>query len=91
MPEIARFYGIIIRIFTETGERHHVPHVHAYYQGDVAIFGINPVQLLAGDLPRRQRRFVVAWMELYQDELMDNWNLALNRQPIHKVPPLQKA
>lgn len=91
MPEISRFYGIIIRIFTETGERHHVPHVHAYYQGHVAVFGINPVQLLAGKLSRRQRRFVVAWMELYQDELMDNWNLALNRQPIHKVPPLQKT
>ena len=74
MPEISRFFGIIIRMFVEVGGPHHTPHFHAYYQDDVGIFGINPIELLAGDLPRRQRRLVEAWAELHQDELKEDWS-----------------
>jgi len=42
MPELSRFFGIIIRMFWEVGEPHHLPHFHAYYQNDVAVYGINP-------------------------------------------------
>ncbi|MFN0067182.1 MAG: DUF4160 domain-containing protein [Limisphaerales bacterium] len=56
MPELARFYGIIIRIFSEPSGRHHVAHFHAYYGEHVAVFTINPVALLAGELPPRQRK-----------------------------------
>jgi hypothetical protein len=90
MPELSRFSGIIIRIFTETGERHHRPHVHAYYQNQMAVFSIDPIELITGELPRRQQRLVEAWMELYQDELMENWRLAVAGEPINKVPPLQR-
>lgn len=90
MPEICRFYGIIIRIFTETGVQHHTPHVHIYYQDNKAVYGIHPVDLIAGNLPRRQQRLVEAWMELYQEELLENWQLALAGQPINKIPPLQR-
>lgn len=48
MPEICRFYGIIIRMFAEPEAQHHVPHFHAYYQERVAVFGVDPVELLAG-------------------------------------------
>ncbi len=89
MAEICRFYGIIIRIFNETGERHHTPHLHAYYQNFRAVYAIAPIEIIAGELPRRQQRFVEAWMELYQEELLENWNLAVNGQPINKLPPLQ--
>lgn len=60
MPELARFYGIIIRMFSEPSGQHHAAHFHAYYGEHVAVFTINPVGLLAGELPARQRRLVEA-------------------------------
>ncbi len=77
-------------MFTETGERHHTPHLHAYYQETKAVFGIDPIELIAGQLPRRQQRFVEAWMELYQEELLENWNLANAGEPINRIPPLRR-
>jgi hypothetical protein len=69
MPEISRFFGVIVRMYMEAGQPHHLPHFHAYYQDSVAVFTIDPVELLGGNLPRRQRRLVEAWAELHQDEL----------------------
>jgi hypothetical protein len=60
MPELSRFFGIIIRMYAEDGP-HHVPHIHAYYQGEVGIYGLDPIMLIAGSLPKRQQRFVEAW------------------------------
>jgi len=90
MPEVSRFFGIIIRMFTETGEQHHVPHVHAYYQNDKATFRIDNGKLLAGYLPRRQHRLVEEWIELYQAELLENWSQADAGDPIDPVPPLKR-
>lgn len=58
MPEPSRFFGIIIRMYMEVSKPHHSPHFHAYYQEDTAVFGLEPVDLIAGSLPRRQRRLV---------------------------------
>ena len=66
MPELSRFFGIIIRMFMEVGAQHHIPHFHAYYQGEAGIFSIDPIELVAGSLPKRQRRLVEAWAELHQ-------------------------
>lgn len=60
MPEWCRFFGIIIRMYSETGGLHHVPHFHAHYQDAVGIYGIDPIELIAGSLPQRQHRLVVA-------------------------------
>lgn len=90
MPEIARFYGIIVRIFTETGVQHHLPHIHVVYQGYSAVFSIEPIDMIEGALPRRQQRLVEAWIELYQVELMDNWRLANRGEPVQNIPPLQR-
>lgn len=57
----------------EAGEPHHLPHFDAYYQDEVAVIGLNPVDLIAGSLPRRQRRLVEAWAELHQEELETDW------------------
>ncbi len=89
MPELSRFFGIIIRMFVEVGEPHHAPHFHAYYQDAVAVFTIVPVDLIAGDLPARQRRLVEAWTEMHQAELREAWEqLQVGRLP-QKVVPLQ--
>ena len=60
MPEICRFFGIIIRMFAEPAGQHHRPHFHVYYQDSVAIVAIDTVELIGGSLPRRQQRLVEA-------------------------------
>ena len=58
MPEISRFFGIIVRMFVEAGGSHHRPHFHAYYQDHVAVIGVDTIELLEGGLPRRQQRWL---------------------------------
>jgi hypothetical protein len=89
MPEISRFFGVIIRMYTEVSTKHNLPHFHAYYQEMVAIYGIDSIDLLAGKLPLRQQRFVEAWAELHQEELLTNWNRLQNGQPPEKIIPLK--
>lgn len=72
----------------EAGEAHHLPHFHAYYQDDVAVFNLDPVDLIAGTLPRRQRRLVEAWAELHQDELLTDWQLLQDGEPPIPIDPL---
>ena len=89
MPELCRFFGIIIRMFAETGSPHHAAHFHAYYQSEVGIFSITPVDLIAGSLPVRQRRLVEAWAELHQAELSADWQgLQSGRKPA-PIEPLR--
>ena len=90
MPEIARFFGIIIRMYVcRGGGPHHRPHFHAYYQQEVAIFGIDSVDLLAGSLPRPQQRFVEAWAELHQQELLANWERLQDGRLPARIEPLR--
>ena len=88
MPELSRFFGIIIRMYAEVEGPHHLPHFHAYYQDDLAVFTIDPVNLIAGSLPRRQLRFVEAWAELHQAELMNDWQLLQAGQRPVPIAPL---
>jgi hypothetical protein len=75
-------------MYAEVGGPHHLPHFHAYYQSDVAVFAIDPVDLIAGSLPRRQRRFVEAWAELHQNELMNDWQLLQSGQLPVPIEPM---
>jgi hypothetical protein len=89
MPELARFFGIIIRMYAEPAAPHHRPHFHAYYQDAVAIYAIDPVELISGSLPIRQQRLVEAWAELHQDELRSDWQLLqTGRRPL-PIEPLK--
>ena len=89
MPEISRFFGIVIRMFAEPGARHHVPHFHAYYQDQVAIFGFDPVELIAGSLPKKQQRLVEAWAELHQSELARDWQSLQGGNKPFAIEPLR--
>jgi len=89
MPELSRFFGIIIRMYVEVAEPHHAAHFHAYYQDDVAVYSIDPVELIAGALPRRQHRLVEAWAELHQPELVVNWERLQAGQTTVRVDPLK--
>ena len=88
MPELSRFYGIIINMFVEVGTPHHGPHFHAYYQDAVGIFGLDPIELISGDLPTRQRRLVEAWAELHQAELLADWQLLQAGRKPRPIAPL---
>lgn len=87
MPELARFFGIIIRMYAEPSAQHHTPHFHAYYQDEVAIYDVDPIELISGSMPRRQQRLVEAWAELHQDELLADWQLLQSgRRPLPILP-----
>ena len=75
-------------MFMETGGQHHRPHFHAYYGEDVAIYALSPIELIAGSLPRRQQRFVEAWAELHEDELIADWQLLQSGQVPLPIAPL---
>ncbi|MFZ5876672.1 MAG: DUF4160 domain-containing protein [Nitrospirota bacterium] len=88
MPEISRFFGIIIRMYVEIGGPHHLPHFHAYYQDKVGIYSIEPVAQIAGALPTRQQRLVEAWAELHQAELLNDWRLLQDGRKAVPIRPL---
>ena len=89
MPEIARFYGIIIRMYMEPLARHNRPHFHAYFQQFVAVVGIDEIELLAGKMPKKQLRLTLAWAELHQEDLIKDWNLLQSGQLPFKIEPLK--
>ena len=89
MPEIARFFGIIIRMFAEPGAPHHRPHFHAYYQSHIGVFAVNEIELIAGELPRRQQRLVEAWAEPHQHDLLADWDHLQSGQLPFKIDPLR--
>jgi len=89
MPELSRFFGIIIRMFVELKAPHHIPHFHAYYQYELAIYSIDPIELISGTLPKRQQRLVEVWAELHQSELRaDRQRLQMGQRPL-PIEPLR--
>jgi hypothetical protein len=89
MPEISRFFGIIIRMFAEVGAPHHRPHFHAAYQDTVATFGLDPIECIGGTLPRTQQRLVEAWAEIHHAELLEDWRRMQSGRPPLKIDPLR--
>jgi len=88
MPIISMFYGILIRMYLLDNQQHTVPHIHAKYAEFEASVSILDAEILAGELPRKQLRLVQAWIELRQDELIADWELAIAGENPHKINPL---
>jgi hypothetical protein len=76
-------------MFSEIGVPHHSPHFHAYYQEEVAVVGIDPIEVISGSLPKRQQRLVEAWAELHQRELIADWERLQGGQPPFPIEPLK--
>lgn len=85
MPEVSRFFGITIRMFFD---EHLPPHFHASYGGDEAQIGIEPIQVLNGQLPSRAISLVFEWAAIHQRELAENWDRMRQDQAPRKVEPL---
>lgn len=84
MPEIARFYGLVIKMFFMAGE-HNPPHFHAIYGEYIGEFDIKTLAMIQGDLPPRAVSLVREWAKLHQQELLD----MRNTHNIHTLPPLR--
>jgi len=85
MPEIARFFGIAIRMFWDD---HNPPHFHAFYGGEEALVEINAPSLFAGTLSPRALGLVIEWASLHQRELQEDWRRAQGQEPLVKIEPL---
>lgn len=88
MPELSRFYGIVIRMFAEIDERHHTPHIHAIYQNYNATYDFNGNRI-AGHLSKKEERLVQAWIEIHKEELETNWANISQNKPVEKIAPLR--
>ena len=89
MPELTRFFGIIIRMFTEPTGPHHRPTSMRTTRMMLAIFAIDLIELMAGSLLQRQRRYVEAWAEIHQAELLAAWEHLQAGRPPGKIEPLR--
>lgn len=83
MPEISRFYGIIIKMFFKPKE-HEPSHIHALYGEYMGMFNIKTMEMIDGDLPRKAQELVIEWLSSHQEELQLMWD----EQNIWKLPPL---
>jgi len=82
------FYGIIIRMYCAPTE-HNPPHIHAYYQDYKAIINIKQCEITGGTLPRKKERLVLAWVEIHQEELLADLELASNGELPFNIDPLK--
>ncbi len=85
MPEICRFYGIIIRMYHPD---HPPPHFHAIYAEHEALIEIEPIRIYQGNLPPRAKSLVFEWAAIHQQILLANWNALRAGQSPRKIAPL---
>lgn len=86
MPELSRFYGIIIRMFY--GD-HPPPHFHAVYQGEEVQVDLTTLEVIQGRMSRRALALVLEWAALHRAELREAWEQASHNKPPSKIQPLE--
>lgn len=82
MPVIARFYGILIKMYFK---EHGVPHFHALYAEYNGVFEIDSLEMIEGDLPNRAQKLVKEWAAMYKKDLIEMWE----KQKFKKLPGLE--
>ena len=86
MPEICRFFGIVIRMYHDD---HGNPHFHAYAEGQEAVVDIQSLEAIEGFLKKKNLGLVLRWASLHHVELMEDWKLARRGAPLKRIPPLK--
>ncbi len=84
MPVLARFYGIVIRMYYQQSD-HNPPHIHALYGKEMASVCIRTGRVLEGELPPKALSLVREWVRMHQDDLLEMWE----SQVFRKLPPLE--
>lgn len=86
MPEISRFFGIVVRMFYND---HEPPHFHVGYGEFEALIEVNTLAVYRGELPRRALALTLEWAALHRDELWQDWQLAKAGQLPRPISPLE--
>lgn len=86
MPEISRFFGIVIKMFWAD---HNPPHFHAFYGDEEILIDIRTLTVFSGHMSPRALGLVIEWANLHQQELLADWSLALGQQPLVRINPLK--
>jgi len=86
MPEVSRFFGIVVAMHYND---HPPPHVHAYYHDSMIQVSIASGARHSGKFPARAERLLMEWLSLHREELLMNWELARHRRPLRRIDPLE--
>jgi hypothetical protein len=89
MPVISMFYGIIVSMYFLDNKKHHTPHIHVRYQGQEVVVSIPDGNVLEGGISASKMKLLLAWIEIHQDELIADWELASKGSPLFKIDPLK--
>lgn len=85
VPEILRFFGIVIQMFWTD---HAPPHFHANYGSFRCAIDLHTFEVISGRLPRRAMALTLEWAAEHRVALMEDWNLCAKKQTPKKIPPL---
>jgi hypothetical protein len=85
MPTISKFFGILIQMYYDD---HNPPHFHAIYGDEHILISIEDLSVIAGKLTPRALGLVIEWASNHKDELMKDWELARQKQPLFSINPL---
>ena len=85
MPEISRFFGIVIKMFFDD---HNPPHFHVRYNEHRAVIGIDPLEIREGFLPPRVVGLVMEWAEIRKEQLRRNWTALATEGTFERIAPL---
>ena len=88
MPELCRFFNIVIKMLYSDNSQHQKPHFHAYYAEHESSIGVDG-ELLAGYMPLKQLKLIQAWAVIHEEELYEAWNKAVRNIPFGKIEPLR--
>jgi hypothetical protein len=89
MPVISMFYGLIVSMYYLDTKQHSYPHIHVRYGELEGVYRIPEGTLLEGSLPSNKEKLLQAWIEIHQEELMANWQLAVSGNKIFTIDPLK--
>ena len=88
MPVLSTFYGIIVRMYKELGERHNYPHIHAEYAGQEVVVTFDGI-VLEGAIPPGKLKLLKAWVEIHKEDLEANWSLLEKGEQFFRIDPLR--
>ena len=88
MPIVSQFYGIIISMYFNDTDRHHLPHIHVQYAEYRCSVGFDG-NILSGTIPNKQKKLIVAWIELRKEELITLWNMLQSGNGTFTIEPLK--
>ncbi len=88
MPILSTFYDIIVKMYKESGRKHHKPHIHAEYSGDEIVMTLDG-EIIEGAIPKNKLKLLEAWIELRREDLEANWKLLSDGEQFFRIDPLK--